>query len=143
MGQMIALLSGVLMSVQGVFNTRLREKAGNWGTNVIVHGVGFFTSVLILFFVRDINLTGLKAVNKWYLLGGVLGVGIIYTVIIAIGKLGPAQTTMLILVSQLIASYLIELFGWFETEKVPFSWMKVLSIGIIIAGIIMFQSVKK
>lgn len=143
MGQIVAILSGVLMSVQGVFNTRLREKAGTWFTNVIVHGVGFVTSLLILLFVRDAQLTGLKSVNKWYLLGGVLGVGIIYTVVVAIDLLGPAQTTMLILIAQLIASYSIELLGWFDTEKADLSWMKVISIGIIIVGIVMFQYAKK
>lgn len=139
MGQIVALVSGLLMSIQGVFNTRVQEKAGTWFTNAIVHGVGLITSLVVLIFVRDANLTGLKAVNKWYLLGGVLGAGIVYSVILAITKLGPAQATMLILIAQLIGSYLIEIFGLFGTEKVDFSWLKVLAIGIIIAGIILFK----
>ena len=103
------------MSVQGVFNTRLREKAGTWLSTVIVHGVGFITRLIVIIFVRDANLSGLRQVNKFYLLGGVMGAGIVYTVIVAITKLGPAQATMLILIAQITCSYVIELFGLFGT----------------------------
>lgn len=139
MGQIIALVSGLLMSVQGVFNTRVQEKTGMWFTNAVVHGVGLLTSLIILIFVRDANLSGLKSVNKWYLLGGVLGAGIVYSVIVSITKLGPAQATMLILIAQLMGSYLIELFGLFGTEKVNFSWMKVIAMGVMMVGIILFK----
>ncbi|MGL4797872.1 MAG: DMT family transporter [Cellulosilyticaceae bacterium] len=139
MGQIVALVSGLLMSIQGVFNTRVQEKAGTWFTNAIVHGVGLVTSLIVLMFVRDASLEGLRQVNKWYLLGGVLGAGIVYTVIVSITKLGPAQATMLILIAQMIGSYLIEVFGLFGTEKASFSWMKIISIGIIIIGIILFK----
>lgn len=139
MGYIIAAVSGLLMSIQGVFNTRVQEKTGLWFTNAIVHGVGLLTSLIVLCFVRDADFAGLRTVNKWYLLGGVFGAGIVYTVMIAITKLGPAQATMLILIAQIIGAYTIELLGLFGTERVTFQWMKVLAILIIIAGIILFQ----
>ena len=33
-----AIISGISMTLQGVFNTRLEEKVGTWETNVIVQG---------------------------------------------------------------------------------------------------------
>lgn len=134
-----AITSGILMSIQGVWNTRVTEKLGIWFTNSIVHGVGFIFCVGILFFIKDAHIEGLKEVNKIYLLGGVLGAGIVYTVVMSIGKLGPAYAIMIILVAQTFASYLIELFGFFETEKVPFMWTKLLGVGIMVIGIILFQ----
>ncbi len=137
---MVAIVSGILMSVQGVFNANLRKAIGSWFTNTMVHGVGFIISLIILFIVKDANLTGLKAVNKIYLWGGALGVGIIYTVIVSVSKLGPAKATMFILITQMTASYLIELFGWFGMEKGAFSWTKLSGILIILGGILVFQS---
>jgi len=134
-----ALISGVLMSVQGVFNTRVSEKSGLWLTSSIVHFTAFIVCVAVLLFVRDDNVAGLKVVNKWYLLGGVLGAGITYTVIVAMGHLGPAYAVMLILIAQMISAYLIELLGWFDTEKTPFMWTKLIGVGIMIVGIILFQ----
>ena len=49
---------------------------------------------------------------------------------------------MLILIAQMLGAYLIELFGLFGTEKVSFQWMKCLGIGIIIAGIVIYQCKK-
>lgn len=133
------LVSGVLMSVQGVFNTRVSEKVGLWFTTGIVHFTAFLVCVAVLFFTRDANVTGLKMVNKWYLLGGVIGVGITYTVIVSMAKLGPAFAVMMILIAQMISAYLIELLGWFGTEKSSFVWTKVIGVGIMLIGIICFQ----
>lgn len=135
----VAIISGLLMSLQGVFNTRLTQKSGLWFTNVIVHGVGLLTCLIILCFARDADLEGLKTVNKIYLLGGALGAAIVYTVILSISKLGPAGATMLILIAQMIGAYLIELLGLFGTEKCDFQWMKCIGVGIIIVGIVIFQ----
>ena len=134
-----ALISGLLMSIQGVFNTRVTEKSGLWFTSSIVHFVAFICCLVVLLFVRDANIEGLKTVNKWYLLGGVLGAGITYTVIAAISKLGPAYAVMLILIAQMSAAYLIEILGWFGTEKASFMWTKLVGFLIMIGGIIVFQ----
>jgi transporter family-2 protein len=139
MGMFIAIFSGLLMSVQGVFNTRLTEKTGIWFTNSLIHAVGFLVAISVFLFVRDGSLSGLRSVNKLYLLGGVLGAGIVYSVVIAISKLGPAQATMLILFSQVIASYAIEFFGLFDTEKVGFVWQKAAGVFVMICGILLFE----
>lgn len=139
MSMITALVSGLLMSVQGVFNTRVSEKAGMWFTTGIVHFTAFAVCVIILFFTRDANVMGLKMVNKWYLLGGVLGAGISATVIIAMAHLGPAFAVMLILIAQMISAYLVELLGWFGTEKSAFVWSKLVGVGIMVIGIIVFQ----
>lgn len=139
MSMITALISGVLMSVQGVFNTRVTEKAGLWFTTSIVHFTAFLFCVAVLLFVRDDKVEGLKMVNKWYLLGGVIGAGITYTVVIATAKLGPSYAVMLILIAQVVTAYTIEWLGWFGTEKVGFVWTKAVGVGVMIVGIIIFQ----
>ncbi len=54
-------------------------------------------------------------------------------------QLGPARAVMLIVVSQLLVAYIIELFGMFGVEKVGFDWRKVIGMGLAIAGIIIFK----
>ena len=134
-----ALISGVLMSVQGVFNTRVSEKTGLWLSSSIVHFIAFIVCVLILLFVRDDNVEGLKMVNKWYLLGGVLGAGITYTVIVAMSNLGPAYAVMLILIAQMISAYIIEVFGWFGQKQADFTWTKLAGVFVMLVGIVIFQ----
>ena len=62
-----------------------------------------------------------------------------WTVIRSMGKLGPAQATMLIVIAQLVVSYLIEMFGLFGVEKQPFEWKKLAGTAIVVAGIVLFK----
>ena len=77
--------------------------------------------------------------HKYMLFGGVIGAFITLTVIQSMSQLGPARAVMLIVVSQLLIAYLIELFGLFGVEKVGFDWRKVIGMGLAISGIIIFK----
>lgn len=139
-GFFIALLSGALMSIQGVFNTQVTKTAGIWVANAFVQ----FSALLVclaawLFTDRSSFWNLLKVEPKYMLLGGVIGAGITYTVIKGMELLGPAKAVMLIVISQLIVAYLIELFGLFGVEKQPLEIRKVIGMGIAIAGIIIFK----
>lgn len=139
-GVLIALLAGLMMSVQGVFNTRVMESSNMWATNSWVQLSAFVVCILMWLFTGRENLFSVFDVsNKLYLFGGVIGAFITYTVIKSISGLGPAYATMLILLAQLVVSCLIEVFGLFGTEKVSFEWSKLIGVGLMIAGIVMFQ----
>ena len=73
------------------------------------------------------------------LAGGLLGAFITYTVIRSMDSLGPAKATLLIVVTQIIVAYCIELFGLFGVDKAAFEWKKVIGALIAIAGIIVFR----
>ena len=68
-----------------------------------------------------------------------IGAFITITVIQSMGALGPAKAAMLIVISQLVVAYVIELFGMFGVEQEPFVWRKVLGMLIAIAGIVIFK----
>lgn len=140
-GIMIALISGALMSVQGVFNTGVTKQTSLWVANSFVQFTGFLLCLLIWFFKeKDHSMMDLLKVEpKYILLGGLIGAGITMTVIQSMDRLGPAKAVMLIVISQIIIAYLIEIFGLFGVEKVPFQWRKVMGAGITIIGIIIFK----
>lgn len=139
-GIIIAILSGALMSMQGVFNTGITKQTNIWVSSVFVQLTAFVVCLAGWFILgRDIGFTSLiKIDNKYMLLGGVMGAFITITVVIATGTLGPAKATMLILIAQLIISYVIELLALFGSEKAKFEVSKLIGIGIIILGIIVF-----
>ena len=107
-GFLIALLSGALMSVQGVFNTQVTKTAGMWVSNGWVQLSAFAVcAVLWLFTGRDSIAAIGKVEPKYMLLGGVIGAGITWTVIKSMEALGPAKAALLIVIAQLIVAYLI------------------------------------
>ena len=138
-GFIIAIISGIAMSVQGVFNTKLSDKIGTWETNTIVQGSALVLTLIILFFFGNGNFKELKSANKLYLLGGALGVVITFTVILSIKSLGTTVGIGTILIAQLLAAALIDAFGLFGSEKVPFSFHEILGIVIMIVGIVLFK----
>ena len=91
-GFLIALLSGALMSVQGVFNTQVTKTTGMWVSNGWVQLTAFAVCVAAWFITgRDSIATLAKVEPKYVLLGGVIGAGITWTVIKSIEMLGPAK----------------------------------------------------
>ena len=122
-GFLIALLSGALMSVQGVFNTKVTEGSSLWAANVFVQFTAFLVCIAAWLFVDRTSFKEVLSVEpKYVLLGGAIGAFITLTVIKSMDSLGPAKAVMLIVIAQLIVAYLIELFGLFGVEKEPFSW---------------------
>ncbi len=139
-GILIALLSGALMSIQGVFNTEVTKQTSLWVSSAFVQ----FTALLVClgaWLITDrISLTTLADVeHKYMLLSGVIGAFITITVVKSMSSLGPARSAMLIVVAQLIVAYGIELLGLFGVEKQPLEWRKVIGMAISIVGIVIFK----
>lgn len=139
-GFFIALLSGALMSVQGVFNTQVTKTTGMWVSNAWVQFTAFLLCVVAWFFAgRDNVMTIAKVEPKYVLLGGVIGAGITWTVIKSMEQLGPAKAALLIVISQLIIAYVIEVLGLFGVEKQPLEWRRVIGMIIALVGVGIFQ----
>lgn len=139
MGLIFAALAGSLMSIQGVFNTRVTEKIGIWETNVIVQAVALVTTLIVMMVAGTGDFKKIYEVNKWYLLGGVIGALITFTVIKGISMMGPTYAISTILVAQLVTAALIDRLAWFGCEMVNFGWTKILGVAIMIVGILVFK----
>ena len=140
LGFWIAVISGALMSVQGVFNTQVTKQSGIWITNIFVQLTALLVCLALwLATDRSSFATLMKVEPKYMLLGGAIGAFITYTVIKSMEQMGPARAAMCIVVSQLIIAYLIEVFGMFGVEKQSLEGRKILGMGIMIAGIVIFK----
>ena len=135
-----ALISGALMSIQGVFNTEVTKQTSLWVSTGWVQLSAFLVCVAAWFFTGRENISALWQVdNKYTLLGGVIGAFITVTVIQSMGALGPARAAMLIVVSQLLIADVIELMGLFGVEKAVFQWRKAVGMAVAIIGIVIFK----
>lgn len=139
-GFFIALISGALMSVQGVFNTKVTESSSMWAANAFIQFTAFLVCIVAWLFADRTSFRDVIAVEpRYFLLGGVMGAFITLTVIKSMDALGPAKAVMLIVTAQLVIAYLIELFGMFGVEKQPFSWRKVIGALVAIGGFLLFK----
>jgi len=136
----IALISGALMSIQGVFNTQVTKASSIWAASAFVQLSALVVCLAAwLFTDRSSLMNVFKVEPKYMLLGGAIGAFITYTVIKCMDMLGPARAAMLIVVAQLLVAYIIELFGWFGAEKQTWEWRKAIGMIIAIVGIVIFK----
>lgn len=140
LGVLIALISGALMSIQGVFNTQVTKASGIWVANAFVQATALLVCLAAWLLTERSSVTEIFRVQPRYmLLGGVIGAFITYTVIRSMDQMGPCKAVMLIVVSQIFVAYLIELFGLFGVEKQPFELKKLVGAAVAVIGIVIFK----
>lgn len=139
MGFLFSIIAGAAMSVQGVMNTRLSDKIGLYESNAFVQGTAFLFSLIAVWIMGKGNFREIGQVNKFYLLGGLIGLIITITVMLGVGKLGPTVAVSTILISQLLVAALIDAFGIMGSEKIAFNWTKYLGLGLMLAGVLIFK----
>ena len=139
-GVIAALVSGALMSTQGIFNTDVTKQTSIWVSASFVQFTALLVCVVAWLVCDRTSFRGLFEISdKYVLLGGVIGAFITATVIWSMNGLGPAKAAMLIVISQLTVAWVIELAGIFGMEKQPFSMRKLLGLLIAAAGVITFE----
>ena len=139
LGFLYALIAGAAMSFQGVMNTRLGDKVGVLETNAFVQLVGFVLAlgIAIIFGKGDIRQLGQSPWYSW--MGGVLAPVITVTVMLAIAGLSPTVAISTILLSQLTVAAPIDAFGWLGSQQMPFTWQKLLGVGLMVGGVLLMK----
>ncbi|WP_088351997.1 DMT family transporter [Bacillus cereus] len=139
-GFSLAILAGILISLQSVFNAKVNENVGQWLTTTCVLGIGLISS--ILFYIITENSISIKVYTANYLfyVSGLFGIGLIICIMGAIKSLGPAYTVLISLITQLVVALCIDTFGLFGMESIPLQVNKLVGIGLLIVGVGIFKN---
>lgn len=138
-GIIFALLGGACITLQGVANTRISSDMVTWQAATITQFAGFILAAIILMFVRDVNLQGLKQVKPLYLAGGAFGAVIIFSEVSAIQQIGVTFTISALLIAQLFLTFLVDSNGWFGVVKQKMKLPQFLGIALMITGVIIMK----
>ena len=88
-GFLYAVIAGAAMSIQGVMNTRMGDKAGVLETNAYVQLTGFVLALIIALFFGKGDIRQMPQAPWYAWLGGVLAPVISVTVMLSVGALSP------------------------------------------------------
>jgi transporter family-2 protein len=132
----LALVSGILMAVQGSLNTALSKVVGLWEATFVVHVTGTAVLVAVLFFLRigRGDWTQLTQAPWYAYLGGLIGVFIIYLVAASIPSVGVANATTAIIVGQVLTAVIIDQIGGFGLARIPCGWNQVAGLVLLALG---------
>ncbi len=129
-----AFVSGMAMAVQGSLNSVLGKVTGLWEATLIVHGVGLVVAGVLTVPLGNGSIAKVAGAPWYTWLGGAIGVVIIYAVAKSIPKVGVAPATTAIIVGQVGTACLIDHFGIFGLERLPFQWSHAVGVLLLAVG---------
>ncbi|OLS03239.1 DMT family transporter [Tissierella creatinophila] len=138
-GVFYSILAGTIIATQNVFSTRISEKVGMWETTAVIHLIGLIFAIIMAYILGDGSYKSVLDVNKLYLFAGAIGVIIIFSVTMGVSTLGASFAISLMVISQLSFAAVIDTFGLFGSDKIPFSLTKLMGIIIMVIGVIVFK----
>ena len=132
----IGILSGSMITIQSVLNASLGQRAGNFGSVLLLTIVSIAVLVgLIIGFPATANFRQLPGFSEWYLyIGGALGVGILAAPILLIPRIGATATLTAIVLGQLLLALLIDHFGWLSSPKIEISLLRIMGVLFLLLG---------
>lgn len=139
-GLVLALIAGSLVGIQNVFNSKVDESVGTWTTTAIVLAMGFIASFSIGLAVEGKQLFDLSNMKTWYWLSGIIGVGVVLSVVQGVKRLGPTYAISIVMASQIGFALLFDSLGLLGLDKVPFTGKQAIGVLVIVGGIIVFKT---
>lgn len=130
---------GFALATQTAINTQLRQYLQS---PLQAAFLSFFIGTLCLAFLVIFeasarpNLQQLQQIPWWLWCGGVLGVYCISMSIYAAPQIGFITFTGLVLFGQIIMSMLLDQFGFFNVDKTPINWQRLVGAGLIAMGVL-------
>lgn len=132
---LMAALAGTAMALQGTFNTAAAKQIGVAENTLIVHAIGLLTiGVVLLFGGGRGDFSKFSEIPPYGWLGGILSAVIIFAVIAGMSKLGVGNATAVIILFQVAMALVIDSFGLFGAEKVPFAWIRLAGVVLLVVG---------
>jgi bacterial/archaeal transporter family-2 protein len=132
----LAVAAGIAGSVQVALMSRLGERIGVLEALAFSATLTAALAVLILLLARH-SLAGFaRAVHQpwWMLLGGVMGLLIVFTVTYAGPRIGVAATVGILIAGQLVMGAAIDRWGLFGSERIALHWPRLVGIALLAAG---------
>jgi bacterial/archaeal transporter family-2 protein len=132
----LAVAAGLAGSVQVALMSRLGERIG------VFQALGFSTLLTAVLALGLLVLTRRsvagyeRALHQpwWMLLGGVMGLLIVFTVTYAGPRIGVAATVGILIAGQLVAGAAIDKWGLFGSARIALHWPRLLGIALLAAG---------
>jgi bacterial/archaeal transporter family-2 protein len=139
LGLFFAVLAGLLVGLQNIFNAKVNEQAGTWATTALVLGLGFLASMTLGLVFEGSGLFILDNMKTWHWFSGLIGVGVVVCLVQGTRLLGPTYAIAIVLTSQLGFALLWDSLGWFGLEKIPFTFQQLVGVLVIAGGVIVFK----
>ena len=146
-GSALAVCLSVLAGLAGAVQVAMMSQLGD---RITIVGVVAFSTLFTALAGFLILLVAQRSVASyadafrqpgWMLLGGLMGLLIVFTITYAGGRIGVAATVGILIAGQLLAGAAIDRWGLLGSDRIPLHWPRLL--GIVLLGVGAALSLKK
>jgi transporter family-2 protein len=130
----IAAAGGAAVAVQGQLIGVIGQRLGTLEAVFLTYAIGALLAGLIMLVVRGGNLQAWRDVPPYAYLAGVFGLVIIAAISWSVGSLGVVRGLLIVTLAQFLLSAAIDQFGWFGAEVRSLDLLRVVGIGLLLAG---------
>jgi Uncharacterized protein conserved in bacteria len=152
--RLLGIVSGIIAAVQAALNGAIAKaqaaSAAASGTSAaptfqsfispafLTYGIGALVLLVLVLAVRQFP-TRVESVPWWAWFGGVVGAGFVLGMAYLVPTLGTGVALTVALVGQIIGSFAIDQFGWFNAPRNTVTWIKLGGVLLVGAGAALFQ----
>jgi bacterial/archaeal transporter family-2 protein len=132
------IIGGALQSCGAAMNGQLNKSLVNpWLASAVSFALitFFFTAVFFILPHPLPTTQDLAAMPWWAVIGGLVGAVQVYAGLTLVNKVGAGPFVGITVTAALIASILIDHFGWFRMDQHPFNLWRGLGAVLLIGGV--------
>ncbi|MCC6278681.1 MAG: DMT family transporter [Oligoflexia bacterium] len=103
--KLLPIYTGLAIVIQGILNHQMSTR---WPLSWVVSLNGLMLFLVSLMF--SLNQSKMDGFEWWYVVPGILGFTIVFSIPYAIGLMGPGTTLILVVASQIVVGMLADVF---------------------------------
>jgi transporter family-2 protein len=133
----LMIFAGCMAGIQSSINGALGKRIGVYESSFFSFLLGTIILLVLVVVLGKGNLSAVTEVPRWQLLGGVAGVIIVTSMILAVPNIGVASAVFAVTIGQILISMVIDHFGLFDAPVIPFNLLRFAGIILMVAGLIL------
>ena len=132
------ILGGALQACGAAMNGQLKHSLINpyLASTISFALITFFFAALFLIFPNPLpTARDIAGLPPWAVVGGLVGAVQVYAGLTQVNKVGAGPFMGFTVTASLLASLLIDHYGWFRMDHHPLNWARALGGLLLIAGV--------
>ncbi|WP_411346999.1 DMT family transporter [Paenibacillus sp. WLX2291] len=139
----VTLIGGAAVSTQSSINGTASKRIGLLETVFISLSIGALVLTILVCFFGSGKLFDLIHAPKTQLLAVFLGFGYLFLSSFNVNTLGVTPANLATIVGQILAGFVIDTFGLFDSAMITFSWQRVVAIVFMLGALTLIFSEKQ
>lgn len=131
----LSVIAGALLSVQAAVNSQLGSVVGTFRSAFLTFSVGALVTAMLIYLFEPRYAVTLMDVPKWQLIGAMFGVPYVAIMAFSVQRIGAAVATVAVITGQVTMSIMIDTFGWFGNQVIPFSITRFLAVVCLVIAL--------